>query len=67
MVAIKLTGGTQGHGPLHTRQKDRYIYIKIFSIPQRHSKGYIVAFLPMNIHGRETVTNEAQKASASEL
>ena len=27
MVAIKLTGGTQGHGPLHTRQKDRYIYI----------------------------------------
>ena len=46
IVAIKLTGGTQGHGPLHTRQKDRYIYIKIFSIPQRHSKGYIVAFLP---------------------
>ena len=65
MVAIKLTGGTQGHGPLHTRQKDRYIYILASYKDVRSVTLYCSS--PMNIHGRETVTNEAQKASASEL
>ena len=59
MVVIKLIGGTQGHGPLHTHQKDRYILDSHTDILMAALK----CSSPMNVHGRE-MCDKALKMSA---